>query len=114
MTITGESMGIILGILALGGALWRIFSAVNTMSDELRMEIRNVRESLEKKDLLLEALHDKTTLGVNQLREKIDHNTTRLRAELKELSIKCTDIEGFLIKTTDYRSREYGSSQGGK
>jgi hypothetical protein len=35
-------MGIVLGILALGGTLWRIFSEVNSMKEELRLEIRNV------------------------------------------------------------------------
>lgn len=114
MTLNGETMAITLGVVTLAGGLWKIFATLNGMRDELRFEIRNVRESLEKKDLILEALQDKTTLGVTQLREKIDHNTTRLRAELKELTCKFSDIEGFLIKTTEYRARDYGSSQGSK
>jgi hypothetical protein len=112
MAITPETLTFALSLLALGGALWKIFNTLSGMRDELRTEIRNVRESLERKDIMLEALQDRTNLTVNQLQEKINHSATRLRAEIKELAATVASIEGFLIKTSDYRERDYGSSRG--
>ena len=110
MKITGEMITFILFVMALAGALWKIFNFLSGMKDELKTDIWKVRESLEKKDQSLESLHDKTVLGVTQLREKIDHNTTRLRDEIKEIKMRLNDVEGFLIKSTDYKERDYGNS----
>ena len=112
MSVTGEGLTFVLSVVALGGGLWKIFSFISGMRDELRSEIRSVRESLEKKDILLESIHDKTAIGVVQLRERIEHSSNRLKAELKELTLRVNGLEGFLIKTTDYKERDYGSSQG--
>ncbi|NJO41254.1 MAG: hypothetical protein HC769_36110 [Cyanobacteria bacterium CRU_2_1] len=46
------------------------------------------------------------------MKERIDHSHTRLRGEIKELTVKVNGIEGFLIKTTAYQARNYGDSQG--
>ena len=112
MSITGEGLTFVLGLMAIAGGLWKIFNAITGMKNELRLEIRDVKDSLEKKDILLESIHDKTAIGVVQLKERIEHSSNRLKAELKELTMRVNGLEGFLIKTTDYKERDYGSSQG--
>lgn len=94
MNLTVESLTLITLTVSLIAGLWQIFSK---MSD--------VKVGLEKNDTRLEYLLDKQTLTTNQLQEKINHNTNRLRAESKNLSIRVAGIEGFLMKTTDFVAR---------
>lgn len=106
MTITGEFITIILGIITLVGILLRSYDLITKNHQELKGQIGQVRETLEKKDLTLETLIDKQQLITSGLKERIDHHTVRLRAENKELEIRVRGIEGFLMKTTDFTARQ--------
>lgn len=112
MTITGEFITIILGIVTLVGILLRAYDLMTKNHQELKGQIGQVRESLERKDLTLETLIDKQQLITNGLKERIDHHSIRLRAETKELEIRVRAIEGFLMKTTEFEARRE-NSQGG-
>ena len=109
MTLSGESLAFILGLISLAGALWRIFSAIASMKDQLRTDIRDVRENLQMKDMTLENLQDKQALAFNGLKERIDHSIIRLKAENNELKIRVASIEGYLVKTTNFEVRNHDS-----
>jgi len=111
MTITGETLTIVLGVITLAGILLKAYDRLSKNHQELKDQIGLVKETLERKDFTLESLIDKQNLTTNHLTERINHHSVRLKAEIKEMEVRIRSIEGFLIKTSSFETR-HDNSQG--
>lgn len=85
--------------------VWKIGSAVSHMQSALKEQITAANFDRKFSDNSLEHLNDRLELGLNGLREKFEHFSTRSRLESSALSDRIGSIENFLTKTTDFEKR---------
>lgn len=99
--------------LPLLGALAKVISAIGSM----RRSIESKIEALDKrvttldhqqqmKALQYESLHDHVQLTIKGIQEVVGHLRTRTRSESDKLADRVSQMEKFLVKTSDFTARE--------
>jgi uncharacterized protein YoxC len=83
-------------------AVWKVSTSLSTMKTDLKELVINVRHDLDLKSAKLDHLDDTVILGINGLREKFEHFSTRSRTEVNELNRRLQDVEEFLAKKTEF------------
>jgi hypothetical protein len=85
-------------------ALWKLSSLRERMTDQ----IQEVNHRLDMLTSKVENLDDKVTLGVNGLKELIDHRSIRLNDADKRHEGRINELEGWLVKNTAFERRDRG------
>jgi hypothetical protein len=90
VTLAGSVVGLLVGLIAVLGFLWRLFSVVA----ELKAKDKELEYNIE----LLE-------LTTNGVKERAEHLSTRLTNQLQDLSSTVYDLENWTVKNTSYEKR---------
>ena len=109
MTITAETLAIILSLIGILGSAWRVVVLGTQLRDKLlstdiaikhQMELmtREMHSELEIVEARLETL----TLLANGNKEAIAHTKERLLTEVKEVQTRLSQVENYLLKSTDF------------
>jgi hypothetical protein len=84
----GEMIGIAGGVTALGTAVWKAFDGIS----DLRVRITRLEDAIES-----------NVLGINGVRERLEHTNKRTTEAAKKIYVRVNRIEDWLIKNTQYQ-----------
>ena len=104
LVAAGFSLGVVWQIAEMKSA---IYKAIDIVNDNLNDRINLIEKRFDVHLNDYERSADLTTLICNQLREAIEH-------KYKRLSYSMRDIEKYLQKNQNFRTREYFSDYSGK
>lgn len=90
IALLGAIIGLSTGILTLLGSLWKVF---------------NLLASLQRRDDALQHDIESLELVCNGLTGRIDHIKRRLTVQISAQNATLHDIEGWMIKNTEYERR---------
>ena len=99
-TIAG-SLGIAVSLLTLSSVIWKASSAIA----ELRRSQERLESALRSEVAELQHELDKQALMINGYRERVEHVNLRLTGNTEKLTVRLTDVENFLQKTTSFETR---------
>jgi hypothetical protein len=88
----GEMIGIAGGVTALGTAVWKAFDGIS----DLRVRITRLEDAAE------DAI-ESNVLGINGVRERLEHTNKRTTEAAKKIYVRVNRIEDWLIKNTQYQ-----------
>ena len=101
-------IGIVTGVITIVTSIWKVQRLINDIEDS----VVKLRYELSKGLNDLEHRVDVATMTANGYKERIDHNSSRHKAEEEKLSLRLEstnetidDIENFIQKTTAYERR---------
>lgn len=89
--IVGMAVAIVSCLLACGGALWRLASAITTTNSQVELN-----------KLKIESLKDLCELGLNGLKERLDHAKNRQQTSIEDLDRRLDRVEAYLNKSTTF------------
>lgn len=85
-------------------ALWKL----SALKEKITDQVQELDHRLEMLKARVDNLDDRATLGINGLRELIEHRSARIATSLKDHESRVTDTEQFLAKTTPFERRNRG------
>ncbi|MEH1765803.1 MAG: hypothetical protein V7K76_26020 [Nostoc sp.] len=116
---TGVFIGIIASLIMLSGVAVNIISKINKISftvdgiqEDLKMHASNAEKikDLDKRlDIHLQDYvnyKDGNLLSHNGLEERINHKWQRSEGEFNAIKASIKDLQGFLVRTSDFKNRE--------
>lgn len=111
--IQAQIVGFILLALPLIAALWKFFQLLQGIEkrldeavDKVDRRVGELEHLAAMRELRVEALNDRLMLGINGTKELVNHLRTRTKADDDRLESKLAQIERYLVKETNYQSRE--------
>ena len=111
--IQAQIVGFILLALPLIAALWKFFNLLQGIEkrlddavDRVDRRVGELEHLAAMRELKVEALNDRLMLGINGTKELVNHLRTRTKADDDQLRSKLDQIERYLVKETNYQSRE--------
>lgn len=110
--LQSQILAFVLYSIPLVAALWKIFAWLDSIQDRLERQIREVDTRLTELDhrsqlrtAQIEALNDKIALSLNGVQEVAGHLRTRTKADHEALERRLSQLESYLVKTTDFQAR---------
>lgn len=111
--IQSQILQFIILALPLIAAIWKVFEALSSLEKRLDNAIEAVDarvSALEHKSELravqIDSMNDKILLATNGTKELVNHLRTRTKAESDSQQNRIEQIERFLVKTTEFLSRQ--------
>lgn len=113
MTELQQQLSLLIAIIAVITALWKLFTLLRGIEDRLNksiLEIDHRLSELEHRSAMrnaeLEHIDDKLELGINGTKELVQHVRSRTQTDCDRLSDRIRQIENYLTKTTDFQQRQ--------
>lgn len=88
--------------LPIATALWKLSNLRERMTDQIQ-EVNHRLDMLQSK---LENLDDRSLLGLNGLKELLDHRSIRFNDADKRHEGRINELEGWLVKNTTFERRD--------
>lgn len=94
-----------LGITTAVVSIFTTYSKLQSVLARLESRDLKLQEQMSQMMLKMEHQNDYSTLTFNGLKERIEHVSTRLAVQVKEVNAVLSDVEGYLQKQTSYERR---------